>query len=138
MKIILSNIFINLIPYLLHRSQTHIVGIFNRNWFKHHIYFTSFSNYLITFLLRLIVWIAYTFTSFSNELLLLSYYFLFEYHTSLHLSQTLLFHHYKSPCLNTIHIYIILKHCSAFSCHIKRLNTIHIYIILKRFLAPGR
>ena len=59
------------------------------------------------------VWIPYIFTSFSNFRSPLVSSNKFEYHISLHHSQTLWCQQALSPSLNTIYLYIILKRKKA-------------------------
>ena len=55
------------------------------------------------------VWVPYISTSFSNRQVSALNYYLFEYHTFLHHSQTNKALIQLSMCLSTIHFYIILK-----------------------------
>ena len=55
----------------------------------------------------------------------------FEYHISLHHSQTTIANNVDAYSLNTIYLYIILKHVGNPIVSVISLNTIYLYIILK-------
>ena len=116
--------------------------------------FTSFSNSLYQMRMDRLVWVPYIFTSFSNAPTIENIQDLFEYHTFLHHSQTVLckyklflwfeyhtfLHHSQTDIpvqadedgLSTIHFYIILKRETVNMHRASCLSTIHFYIILKR------
>ena len=60
---------------------------------------------------------------------------MFEYHISLHHSQTTSAPANNRACLNTIYLYIILKPVVGVLAASVGLNTIYLYIILKQLKA---